>query len=114
RHSRSRSRALIAGCVVVSVVAAAIGLAQLNRPDQAVADAAASSARAVTAGPTLPVAPTAPQELPSVENIPLLDGPTPAFIARSGIDAEIHAWTPGDPVRVIRTFPDVYDAIAED
>lgn len=118
RHSRSRARAWIASLIVVGLVAAALGLAAQNRSGEAIAIApSAPPAPPARLGGTSTIAPALPtprQELPLVENIPLLDGPIPAFIVRDGTSAEIHAWTPGEPVRVIRTFPDAYMAAEDD
>ena len=48
-----------------------------------------------------------------LENDPLAGAPNPVLIERHGNDATLVAWNPGDPLRIVHTFPNVFRADEE-
>ena len=118
---RDRRRAAIVTVALIAVVGGAIALSRTSQVEEPVAvrpTAAASSAASDQVAITTPAPfppPTAPLDLPVVENVPLLDAPTPALIVRVGRSAQVLAWIPGDPkLYVARTFENAYSAITRD
>ena len=113
---RERRRAAIVAVVVVAVVGGAIALSRLDEDADAIAVLPTPTDSPAATDPTRrPTAlPSPPQALATVANVPLLDSPTLALIVRSGTDAELFAWTPGEPtLELARTFPNAYDPAAE-
>src|SRR5262245_41656003 len=113
RSSAGGRRAVVAAIAVIAILGGAIGLAMRGRDVDPVAIAPAPTSSRPT--PLASPEPGVLQALPEIENVPLPNAPTPAFIVRVGHDAEVHAWTAGEPtLEVARAFPNAYEPGAED
>jgi hypothetical protein len=118
RTDRRRARIVLA--VVFVAVAAAIGLAVASRPGSGPLSAAASGSPSGAPGPATSAATSASpsvarpsgnvglrtEHLPDIANRPLPGAPTVAFVRRSGDDAEVLTWVPGETALSVRRTVD--------